>query len=150
MTEKLQIESASKVFRQLVFCTGSITLQYYVLWIFHFSKTLHPVTPVSIVSYSLYATLLFPFKSTVNIHDRYLTHMFKPHFSWAAGSLLSSSLFNWVRYSVFWRCQFKAFVSFKSSSFVKTFQVLTFEGPTLPSLIFVEWLIWNLSDDCGS
>lgn len=50
------------------------------------------------------------------------------------------------QYSIFWRCLFKAFVSSKSSSFLKIFQVLTYQVFPPPSLYFLVHDSFEASD----
>lgn len=49
-------------------------------------------------------------------------------------------------YSIFWRCPFKAFVSSKSSSFLKIFQVLTYQVFPPPCLYFLVHDSFEASD----
>lgn len=52
----------------------------------------------------------------------------------------------WFQYSIFWRCLFKAFVSSKSSSFLKIFQALTYQVFPPPSLYFLVHDSFEASD----
>lgn len=63
------VQNTSNIFRQLFF-TGSITLQYYALWIFCSSKRSPLVIPMTITSYNFYVALPFLFLGITSMHVR--------------------------------------------------------------------------------